>query len=287
MKKIRFLLLLLITVSCGAIEWPVKERILLSTFGENRRDHFHKGIDIGGGSQEIHPVDAGEVIFYREDSGSYLDFPNGLGAFIVLEHDRGFRSLYAHIKAETLNISEETVETDDLLGIIGETGSTSGKYLHLEIIDTEFNQVVNPLLLLPPLPDTQKPVIKAVQFERDNILTAVSDNINYQSGRTYILLDIRDFCEYVRYSHPMAPHVIDIFLNGEELYHISYEALKEKNGLLRLVQSDDAVFDDFYYSDWNVRLGPVMLNSGETRIEIITKDIAANENSKMISLNIE
>ena len=35
-------------------KWPVRNISLTATFGEDRWGHFHSGIDLGGGEQEIY-----------------------------------------------------------------------------------------------------------------------------------------------------------------------------------------------------------------------------------------
>jgi len=68
--------------ACG-LDWPVSSRIITGTFGEDRGDHFHNGIDIGGGSQDVHPVLPGELVFRFDDASDYSSLPRGVGSFVV------------------------------------------------------------------------------------------------------------------------------------------------------------------------------------------------------------
>jgi murein DD-endopeptidase MepM/ murein hydrolase activator NlpD len=149
-----------VTGSILAIEWPVSPIVLTGTFGENEDSHFDGGIDLGGGERDVYPMLPGELLFYHEEGEDPLDLPTGLGSFVVIDHDKGLRSLYAHLKAGSIPVETTTFTQTTALGVTGDTGSSYGTRLHFAIIDREFNQVVNPLLLLNPIVDTKKPVIE-------------------------------------------------------------------------------------------------------------------------------
>ena len=148
-----------------ALDWPVSPLALISTFGESQNGHFHKGIDLAGGGMQVYPVDTGEVLFLFEEKFSPLQLPSGLGSFIVLEHNRELRSLYAHLKKGSIPQDSGKISREEILGISGDTGNTTGPHLHLALFDMEFNQIINPLLALPPLLDTRRPTLEAVHLK--------------------------------------------------------------------------------------------------------------------------
>ena len=165
-------------------DWPVEKKVLTATFGENRWNHFHDGIDIGGGEQAVHPTEAGEILFTFEEGAESRDLPTGLGSFVVIDHDNGYRSLYAHLKLGSVPVDKTAVSPDDVIGYVGDTGDSLGKHLHFGIVDRTQNEMVNPLTVLPPLGDTTRPVLDGVFFERNKELTRFGTTGNREPGRS-------------------------------------------------------------------------------------------------------
>jgi len=97
---------------------------------------WHTGIDItatpGSG---VYPVTEGRVVMIGNYSWGY-------GRHILVEHEDGLTSLYAHLGR--INVEEgESVDVNTSLGEVGLTGRTTGYHLHLEVrID---GRAVNPL----------------------------------------------------------------------------------------------------------------------------------------------
>lgn len=92
-----------------------------------------------GGYGPIYAVGSGKVL-----QKSYE--PAGWGEYIVIVHDNGDQSLYAHLKEESsLNVGER-VTKDTIIGQIGMTGRTLSPRVHLEYyVDGE---KVNPTSML-------------------------------------------------------------------------------------------------------------------------------------------
>ena len=107
-----------------------------------RFSNWHPGIDIATGlGMPIHPIIDGVVIKTGFDIF-------GLGNYVVISHQNGFNSKYAHMGKVYVKKGDE-LTTENLLGEVGMTGRTSGPHTHLEI--THNGEFVNPELLLPPL----------------------------------------------------------------------------------------------------------------------------------------
>ena len=105
---------------------------------------YHPGIDIASGlGMPIHPIAPGKVV------SQGLNFW-GLGLVVEIEHEKGYRSLYAHMGKIYTEVGQD-VTTDSIIGEVGLTGRTSGPHTHLEI--RKDNQTVNPVAILPKLPD--------------------------------------------------------------------------------------------------------------------------------------
>lgn len=274
-----------------AFEWPVENRQVTATFGENRWDHFHNGIDIGGGEQPVLPIGPGEPVFIFHEDDRTDTIPSGLGNFVVIQHERSVRSIYAHLKSGTLPSADTEITGDQVIGIIGDTGKSLGKHLHLTVIDAEVGQWVNPLLLLPPLNDTGDPTIRNAYLHpldstSDQTVVPLGSRVSLPAGRFTVSAEIYDISEYVEYFCPMAPFEISIYLNGEEKYRINYQALAFENGKIVLDQESGGEFGEYYENDWTVRLGEIKIGPGTYRLEIYAADIAGNETSRSYLLDV-
>lgn len=86
---------------------------------------LHPGLDlVTDGDQSVHAVRAGRVIFAGR-SGGY-------GNTVVIAHDGGFETRYAHLRSFTVARGDSISEWD-VLGEVGSTGLSTGPHLHYEI----------------------------------------------------------------------------------------------------------------------------------------------------------
>lgn len=121
-------------VTENTLEIPIKGVLAQGFHG------FHRGIDILAPiGTEIRPIAGGKVV---EVSLGRL----GWGNTIVLEHEYGLRSRYAHMK-EIRVIEGDQVAKEFVLGTVGMTGWTSGPHLHLELYQN--GRAINPVSVLP------------------------------------------------------------------------------------------------------------------------------------------
>lgn len=99
----------------------------------------HPGIDMAAAKgTPVYPVMAGRVIRAEKDWWGY-------GNHVVISHEEGFESLYAHLSK--MNVVEgQEVSTEMVLGRVGSTGRSSGPHLHLEI--KEGGKSINPAQML-------------------------------------------------------------------------------------------------------------------------------------------
>ncbi len=296
-RSMRFgAVLALILVSAARLwsfQWPVGHKVLTATFGESRWNHYHTGIDIGGGAQIVRPVEDGEVIYFYDGWRRTRTPPSGLGSFVVIEHERGIRSLYAHLEPGSVSALPERVSAEEPVGIIGESGASLGKHLHLELIDSEIGSYVNPLLVLPSLRDTVTPEIRGVRYlpsgsEPSMTPIVLTRGMTVPSGDHRLLVELFDISEYVAYYCPMAPYRTTGFFNGSEVFDFTFDSLAERNGTLVLGTGGDAIaFDELYHDDWIIDAGVVPFRVGEIQIEIVARDVAGNEASYRIPISVK
>ena len=123
----------------GPIQWPFRAGVPISTdygprippcFGCSS---FHKGIDMNPGNGS--PVQAISAGIVRELS--HVD-NGGLGIYVMVDHDidgRRVTSVYAHLQEGSITVSEgQLIDVGDILGLVGNTGQSTGPHLHFEIL---------------------------------------------------------------------------------------------------------------------------------------------------------
>jgi len=85
----------------------------------------HKGIDIvAEKGSNVHASYAGRVIHSGHD--------NIYGKIIVLAHKNNFYTFYGHLDSIFVK-KHNFVKNNQIMGLVGETGKTSGPHLHFEI----------------------------------------------------------------------------------------------------------------------------------------------------------
>lgn len=97
----------------------------LQIFGEG---NFHSGIDIAG-------TGYGSNI-YASNNGTIetMEYIHSYGYHIMINHNNGYYSLYAHMKGFAPNLTiGSTVSRGQVIGYLGSSGWSTGPHLHYEI----------------------------------------------------------------------------------------------------------------------------------------------------------
>jgi hypothetical protein len=282
--------LLAAALPAAAFDWPLAKVVLTATFGESRGDHFHAGVDLGGGDQEVRPIAAGEVVFSFEEGEDRGSVPVGLGSFLVLQHQGGVRSLYAHLESGSMRRDRVRFDGSEVLGRVGATGYSLGKHLHLTIIDTEMRSLINPLAVLPPLSDRQAPVVKDLELRSGREPVPVRSGASFRQGTAQVLAQLYDLREDVSFAWRMAVYRVSLHQDGREVASLRLDGLHEKlrrDGTPALCLLESGLsFDELYEGDWLLRIGEVKLVPGQTTLSLFVADYAGNESSRDFLLNV-
>lgn len=117
--------------------WPVKGKIT-SPYGTRVHpvtgvQSFHNGIDISAssGTPILAPA-SGKVTkrFYNSAGGNQ----------IVIEHDNGYTTGYAHLSEYSVNIGDR-IKKNQKIGLTGSTGKVTAPHLHLTVKNASGNYV--------------------------------------------------------------------------------------------------------------------------------------------------
>lgn len=106
-----------------------------------RGSSFHDGIDIAAPEGTlIRAIEQGEVI--------YSDQLRGYGNIVIIRHDGGIVSVYAHNQVNLVREGQRVARGDEIARV-GSTGRVTGPHLHFEI--RKNNTAQDPLHYLPQL----------------------------------------------------------------------------------------------------------------------------------------
>lgn len=288
MKLLRPLLLLLflplmiqaITASTR-YAWPVEKILLTATFGESRGDHFHSGIDLGGDGQDVHPIAAGQVVYYFDEAEHPLYRGFGNGNLMVIEHKENRRSYYFHMKKGSVATGKTRVEPNDIIGITANTGRSFGAHLHLSIGDKK--GYLNPLSLLPDYPDRIAPKIASLLLFVDERTITLPDKYRVSGINDFRLLSrVWDSQEKIRRLNTLGPSEVLFQIDDQPVRKISFDKLIEKNG--RLTTSDGSSFAEVYTPSGYFIGGEYRNLIGLHRLKVTARDFQGNSTTKTVEI---
>lgn len=128
--------------------------------GDEYRLRVHHGIDMSNPiGQPVRAAGSGTVIWAADGlrtEGSVFENSPSYGNVIVIEHDFGYRgqplyTIYAHLSA-ALVLRDQYVEAGEVIGLVGNTGRTTGPHLHFEVRlgENRYAATYNPILWMVP-----------------------------------------------------------------------------------------------------------------------------------------
>ena len=133
-----------VTASKDKYIWPIKDHFGISD-GYGGREvfgsySFHYAIDLAAnGGTPIYAADGGVI--------TTADYSSSYGYYVIIKHDNGQETLYAHMQSEPLVSVGERVYQGQQIGNVGMTGYATGYHLHFEIRIN--GERVNPINYLP------------------------------------------------------------------------------------------------------------------------------------------
>ncbi|RRJ92781.1 M23 family metallopeptidase [Paenimyroides tangerinum] len=308
------------------------------SFGELRYNHFHSGVDFGSNRKIGDPIFAvadGEVVRIQINEKGY-------GKVIYIKHPNGFTSVYAHLNDYSGGIrdfvkanqykekkyalemfplkNELIVKKGDVIGYVGNTGSSGGAHLHYEIRDTQSEEIINPFLFGVGylISDVEKPIINSlVVYPISTDAVANYENIpiilslNKQSDGVYISEKVNakgiigfgvntyDVMNN-RYSKN-GVYKLETFLNGSKTYEIifdrfSFDETRKINLLIdyeRLGLTKERVQKLFKSANFDLNLiksaknnGKIEVGEGESyNYKIVISDFHNNKTEINVPIN--
>lgn len=234
---------------------PDKTNFLSGNMGELRSSHFHAGLDIKTAGKEglnVFAAAEGYVSRVRVATGGY-------GNCIYIQHPNGTTTVYAHLqkfnpiiaeyvlknqyrrKTFTINLfpkkNEFVVKQGEVIGLSGNSGSSTGPHLHFEIRGAN-QEVLDPLRIgrFRQIEDNIPPAVQRVAVKAMNM----EARVNGQFGRFEFPL-VKEAEGYT------VKDTIEVFGKvGLEVYtYDQHNGARNKNGVPLI---DVTINDQLYFS---------------------------------------
>lgn len=125
----------------GVLGYPVADGIKTQSYGITDftkqyytgalKGKYHNGFDFGKflGAEILAAEDGVVLSMGNQDSYCYR---GAYGKFIVIKHNNGLTTLYAHLSGQTVKAGQE-VTRGQLIGYMGKTGWATGPHLHFTV----------------------------------------------------------------------------------------------------------------------------------------------------------
>ncbi|MBI5965360.1 MAG: M23 family metallopeptidase [Chloroflexi bacterium] len=166
-------------IAADNVNWPLAEYRYGGVFFAP--NIVHTGVDIDA-EMNAPILAAGPGTVISSDWGLYTEAPGNqsdpYGMAVVVRHDFGYKdqalyTVYAHM-SKLIAVVGQHVGTGDVLGLVGDTGATTGPHLHFEIRlgRNAFYNTFNPELWMAP-PQGWGVLVGRVTDEDDKLLTHI------------------------------------------------------------------------------------------------------------------
>ncbi len=262
LRSASLFLAVLLSFGAAAQERPIKPIDLPMSFsgnyGELRHNHFHQGLDWRVGGKVGDPIHAIKSGYVSRISVSNTGYGNAIyithpdGTYSVYGHMLSFRSdIAARVKKEqyaqksfSVNFFPEpdefTLKQGDVFGKVGNTGSSGGPHLHMEVRDTEKNLPLNYIAMGYYSPeDSMSPVFRRISFygldtlaiPSSKLLSSIRNPKQYAAvvelpRRSYVAVDAYDTQDGT--TGKLAVEQYRVTLDGRQIFRfnvgdVSYE----------------------------------------------------------------
>lgn len=311
---------------------------LTGSFGELRYNHFHSGIDFGSNRKIGDPIFAsadGEVVRIQINEKGY-------GKTIYIKHPNGYTTVYAHLNDYVGDIrkyvkskqyleekysieifplkNDLLVKKGDIIGFVGNTGSSGGPHLHFEIRDTQSEEIINPFLFgfSSEIKDVTNPVVNSLvvyPINEESVvngesiplllsLTKQSEGVYLAekvNGKGAIGFGVNSYDVMNNRYSKNGIYKLETYLNGSKTYEVifdrfSFDETRKINLFIdyeKLNLTKDRVQKLFKITDYDLNLIKLAKNNGKINIQeddsynykIVISDFHNNKTEINIPIN--
>lgn len=278
-KLILFSVVIMAIVNTS-FRWPVTDGIVTSSFGESRGDHFHDGVDVISGNENVYPVEHGTLLFAWNKSYFPLENYWGGGNYKVLKHQDGLLSIYMHL--QDTDSFKQAYGDNDVIGYIGDTGHSYGRHLHFSVLNQDKKESINPFKFMPSNEDSKAPDILNFYFHIDNKYIRINNNADIRLTKHYpLLVEIRDT---IKGNENLGIYRLKAVFNGKEILNTEFSGIGlGSNGLIVNHKAYDELFDKKGY----YKINGLEYNSGINTLIVTAADFNGNTSEKIFTINVK
>lgn len=284
MKKCAFLITFLILTNFAifAFTWPqsdVTENSFANYFGQKRGDSFCNSLVFQVPTEVVVAEEGAVLVVIGENSGEMGWFASPLGNSLILAHDDEMISVYGNMQTMDIDSSAKYLQTGRFVGTSGDSGWHNGQSgLEFQIIDTQKDATINPLLLMPQIGFTQRIRIQGVSaVSRDGTEYDLRVRRTVPAGR-YSLYFHRNETEH--------PYSTTVSINGAAVETVTFDVLTKDKNMLSVSGKRLFTAKDVYPKEQKQLLAEISLAQGRNTINISAKSINGTETSLTYILDV-
>ncbi|MDR1866960.1 MAG: M23 family metallopeptidase [Treponema sp.] len=286
MKKLLIVLFLCVTtvgITMWALEWPAAPTQLITTFGANERGFPHLGISFDT-SNDILSSGNGELIFNSETKLSRFISP--LGTWKAIDHGEGLISIYSRFAPDNDSAALTTVQSGTVIGSAGRSGWSQRQGFHFSLYDRKGRHWSNPSLLLPPVADTQAPIIQSVRLRNQaGTFFELLPMRRIPQGSYAIVVNASDTVD--QNTRLLTPISIRCFVNGTEIGVLTFETIFEQDGILMIQQHVPTPLATVYAPFPSFEIAQYRFDRGLATIEVLARDMQGGTRNVTFTVIIE
>ncbi len=135
-------------------KWPTSSPYAITSNFGYRNGSLHRGVDISGTGfgSNIYAANDGVVIKVHTGCANVGSYPKntcggGYGNYVVISHDNGLYTTYAHLTKDIKVYVGQTVQRGEVIGYMGSSGNSTGTHLHFGYSTGTADNFKNPLVL--------------------------------------------------------------------------------------------------------------------------------------------
>lgn len=274
MKGFYCLVLLLLSCSAFAIQWPLGEMLPQRSFLQERLPmEWYLGSE---DNVPVQPIEDGEVIFYYDEE-SFLGVPLFKGSILILEHVNQYRSIYESDSFTSLLQEREFLDVKDKLC------PESSERFGLAVWDSRSGSWVNPLMVLPGIKDISAPVINQVILMKGQQEYLLEKQNSLPPGDYTLILETWD-PQSEQPDIQWLPYRLESRYMGGLLKKVEFNGVAYKEGEHYLLDDSSPLNQVFETGSSRIHLGTFTLGNGSSELEISIYDIQGNRSFKSYKL---
>lgn len=271
--------LAVLALSNVSFRWPLNNPALTSTFGESRADHFHDGMDFVSSDSRVFPVKGGKLLYTWNRSLFPLDNYWGGGNYKVIKHDDEIVSIYMHLQ-DGESLQKEYTE-DDVIGYAGNTGRSYGSHIHFTILNIRNRYTINPLTVMPAIPDEKSPEILHFYIRIEDRYVRINSDSNIRLTQHYpMFVEITDSASG---RERLGIYKMRVHLNGNEVLNTLYDKIEFTDN--RLAVSGKS-FEDLFDQKGYYKIPDIKYREGLNTFIVTAQDYSGNSSEKVFKINV-